>query len=72
MTEVFVKESAAPKFCKDCQWSKNLGVRWACGAPTVGSTIDVVDGERIYIDCHVARSKEALCGPRGLYWEERQ
>lgn len=72
------------KFCKDCKWSTNLGdtprhpaSKWACGNEKVGSRIDVVDGERIYQDCHGARSHYNItgdnnsCGPEGKLWEAK-
>jgi hypothetical protein len=72
------------KFCKDCKWVTDLGgtvrhpdPQLACGNERVGSLIDIVDGRRIYIDCHVARGvkstggtrSDLVCGKEGLLWE---
>ncbi len=68
------------KTCKDCRWSSDIGgsvrhpaVLWVCSNEQVGSKIDVVDGERIYVDCHVARKKgqDQQCGPDGRLWEAK-
>jgi len=69
------------KFCRDCKWATDLGstpghpaAKWACGNEQVGSHIDVVDGRRIYVDCHTARRAGAssVCRPEGIHWEERK
>ncbi len=71
------------KLCSECKWSKNLVLsiyhdNWACSNERVGSRIDVVDGQRLYVKCSVAREQYAddggpaidkPCGYEGRLWE---
>jgi len=64
------------KLCIDCKWSTDLGTyhnhKWACGNKKAGSYTDVVDGQFIYISCHVARSRlDGSCGREGKFWEAK-
>ena len=68
------------KLCSECKWSEDLGGTvvhprsiWVCGNEQVGSHIDVVDGKRVYVKCHEARSAspDSQCGIDGKLWEAR-
>lgn len=75
------------KLCTDCKWSTDLGGTvghpshiWCCSREEVGSYIDPVDGQRVYVKCHEARKKLIAhgeqqfrpCGPEGKLWEPKK
>lgn len=70
---------SSEKFCTECKWSSNEGgyslarprALWACRNELVGSKIDVVDGKRLLVDCHVARGGSGQCLPHGRFWEAK-
>lgn len=66
------------RFCTNCVFSSDEGntvghrsALWACRNVEVGSVIDFVDGKRLLVDCHKARSADGKCGQYGRYWEAR-
>lgn len=63
------------KLCVDCGHVVKLTNKptYGCGCAENGSTIDLVDGRRLYVDCNKARSYNGdyKCGHEGTLWKAK-